>query len=345
MHTLIRFFSPLHSMLQHIPNKFAKMLKGSMRENVELEGPSGATWHVKMIRSKNKFALQSGWKDFVTANHIDQNDILVFTYNGNYSFKVVIFDWSGCEKAAPFFAKEMETETESEESNDSLIRQNAAPQSEVKKEIISLSSGGSDTDESFREISSRATHASMNGESVCCKRKKRDFVQESCQSDSESDEGEHKTVKKRKTKKNEAKNASRLFLLPCYTHLTRAQEEIANRMVRKTQKGSDLFVKILTRTDTGTHRSCRLNLPAIFACEVLESKKKITLLPADLGKRSKACTVYYRKNNKARYICNGWRQFVHINGLKQGDLCLFELRKQDKRGILIMVVHFNLVSS
>ncbi|KAF3337205.1 B3 domain-containing protein [Carex littledalei] len=231
----------------NIPKKFAKMLKGSMRENVELEGPSGITWHVKLIRSNNTFAMRSGWKEFVIANQIDKNDVLVFIYNGNSSFKVLIFDRSGCEKAAPFFAKNMETETESEELNDCLIREIAAPHREVKKEIISLSSGNSDTDESSLEISTRAARARTTGERVCCKRKRRDFVQESSESDSESDEGEHRTVRKRKTKENGTMKASKLYIIPIQTYLTKAQKEIANRMAQKTQKGSDLFVKILTR--------------------------------------------------------------------------------------------------
>ncbi|XP_078182255.1 B3 domain-containing protein Os12g0592300-like [Carex rostrata] len=334
----------LHCMLQNIPKKFGKKFKGSMRENVELEGPSGITWHVKMIRSNNTFALRSGWKEFVIANRIDKNDVLVFTYNGNSSFKVVIFNWSGCEKASPFFAKKKETDTQSEESNDSLIREIGAPHCKVKKEIVSLSSGSSDTNESFPEISSCADQANTDGERVHCKRKQRDFVQESSESDSESDEGEHGTVRKRKTKEKRTKKASILYIVPNQTYLTKAQKQIADRMTRKTQKGSDLFVKILTRNNTQSqgHGNCILNFPSGFACKVLQSnKKKITLMPADFDKRSKICTAEYYKNKCMRYIGKGWRKFVCRNGLKQGDLCLFELRKQDKEGILTMVVHFN----
>ena len=75
-----------------------------MSENIELEGPSGYTWHVKlMMSSDNTFALQSGWKEFVTANKIVENDFIVFTYKDSSSFKVLIFDRSGCEKVTPFF--------------------------------------------------------------------------------------------------------------------------------------------------------------------------------------------------------------------------------------------------
>ncbi|XP_078149100.1 uncharacterized protein LOC144544464 [Carex rostrata] len=140
------------------------MFIGSMSKNIKLEGPSGYTWHVKIMRSDNTFALQSGWKEFVTANKIDENDFIVFRYKDNSSFKVLIFDRSGCEKVAPFFAKNMNTESE--------------------KEIIYLSS--TDTDESSCGILTRAARARMTRERVCGKRKQRDFVQESTESESSS---------------------------------------------------------------------------------------------------------------------------------------------------------------
>jgi hypothetical protein len=49
-----------------------------------------------------------------------------------------------------------------------------------------------------------------------------------------------------------------LYIVPMKTHLTKAQEEIADRMARKAQQGSDLFVKILAKTHSGAHRSCVL---------------------------------------------------------------------------------------
>ncbi|XP_078172668.1 B3 domain-containing protein Os12g0592300-like [Carex rostrata] len=167
------------------------------------------------------------------------------------------------------------------------------------------------------------------------------FAQESSGSESESDKGEHKTLKKRKTRENNrAKKDSCLYVVSRRTYMTKAQEQIANRMARKTQKGSYLFVKILAHTETYIHNYCRLNLPSGFACNVLQSgKKKITLLFADLDKRSDICTASYSKTKTTRFISGGWREFVSKNRLKQGNLCLFELRKKDKQGSLTMVVH------
>jgi hypothetical protein len=65
----------------------------------------------------------------------------------------------------------------------------------------------------------------------------------------------------------------------------------------------------------------------------------IVLLPANLDK-SKGCIArYYIKQNVR---CISWREFVQKNRLKKGDLCLFELRKKEIRGklVLTMLVHF-----
>jgi B3 DNA binding domain len=157
--------------VQRIPKKFAETIKGSVGENIELESPRGTAWHVKMIRSNETLVLQSGWKQFVAANNIVKNDSLVFIYDGNSSFKVLIFDPCGCEKAASYFATKMEMF--SEESDDSSIRVGAVPHHEAKKEIICLSSG-SDTEFSS-EIPSRSARVGMNmtGGSLSCKRKQR----------------------------------------------------------------------------------------------------------------------------------------------------------------------------
>ncbi|KAJ3709304.1 hypothetical protein LUZ61_013009 [Rhynchospora tenuis] len=268
-----------------------------------------------MIRSNGTFVLQSGWKEFVIANEIDKNDILVFSYNGGSSFQVAIFEQNGCEKAAAFFAKKREIRSDLESID-----------CEVKEEIMS---SGSDSD-SPNKISSRAARVLGPGERACCKRKRRDL-----QESTEIDEKMQRSIRKTKEKK------SGFYMVPQKTFLTKAQEEIANRLARKTQKGSYLFVKILSMFNTNAHRNCSLNLPNGFACQIFQSKKlKVTLLPPNLDK-SKGSTADYHKNKTGRRIAQGWRKFVCKNGLKEGDLCLFELRKQQNGGVLTMVVHFH----
>jgi B3 DNA binding domain len=67
-----------------------------------------------VLRSDNNLSLRSGWRDFVTANRIDENDLLVFKYSNSSSFDVLIFDSSGCDKTTPLIIKTEQTESESE---------------------------------------------------------------------------------------------------------------------------------------------------------------------------------------------------------------------------------------
>lgn len=40
---------------------------------------------------------------------------------------------------------------------------------------------------------------------------------------------------------------------------------------------------------------------------------------------------------KRHFLCGGWHKFVRDNGLSFGDICLFELRRNERR--LTMMVH------
>lgn len=82
-------------------------------------------------------------------------------------------------------------------------------------------------------------------------------------------------------------------------------------------------------------------IPKDFACEFFDKyEKKITLSLAGLA--SEKCTALYSASKtNMRYINKGWRHFAHLNELKKGNLCLFELRTQerDKEGRFPMIVY------
>ncbi|KAL0557991.1 hypothetical protein IC582_006553 [Cucumis melo] len=89
-----------------IPDKFSNNLKNKLPATVTLKGPSGATWDVGLSTSDDKLCFKRGWQEFVKAHYLEQNDLLVFRYNGTSQFDVLIFDWkSFCEKEASYFVK------------------------------------------------------------------------------------------------------------------------------------------------------------------------------------------------------------------------------------------------
>lgn len=87
-------------LLQVLPKKFIDHFKGELLETIELKVPSGDKWHVELKKTGDGVVLDCGWTNFVAAYGILENDTLVFKYDGRSSFIVLIFEQSGCEKAA-----------------------------------------------------------------------------------------------------------------------------------------------------------------------------------------------------------------------------------------------------
>ena len=53
-----------------------------------------------MDKHVDELCLVSRWEDFVKAHRLRENDLLVFTCSGNFSFDVMIFEASGYEKVS-----------------------------------------------------------------------------------------------------------------------------------------------------------------------------------------------------------------------------------------------------
>ena len=78
-------------------------LNGQITKVFNLKAPSGETWLVDVTKNADELLLTSGWNDFARAHELQENDLVIFTYSGNYSFDVLILDSSGCEKVSCFF--------------------------------------------------------------------------------------------------------------------------------------------------------------------------------------------------------------------------------------------------
>ncbi|KAF7074377.1 hypothetical protein CFC21_079249 [Triticum aestivum] len=69
-------------------------------EPIKLETPDGRTYSVKFFKF-GRITLTTGWRGFVDANHIEENNPMLFVYRGNSTFKVQIFNSSGRDKFLP----------------------------------------------------------------------------------------------------------------------------------------------------------------------------------------------------------------------------------------------------
>ncbi|GAU15370.1 hypothetical protein TSUD_04390 [Trifolium subterraneum] len=93
---------------QHLalPKTFSNNVKKKLPENVTLKGPSGVVWKVGLTSRDDTLYFTSGWQQFVKDHSLKENDVLVFKYNGESHFEVLIFGGESlCEKAASYFVK------------------------------------------------------------------------------------------------------------------------------------------------------------------------------------------------------------------------------------------------
>ncbi|WJX15845.1 hypothetical protein P8452_05943 [Trifolium repens] len=87
-----------------LPKTFSDNVKKKLPENVTLKGPSGVLWDVGLTTKDDVVYFTNGWQQFLKDHSLKENDFLVFKYNGESHFEVLIFDGeSFCEKAASYF--------------------------------------------------------------------------------------------------------------------------------------------------------------------------------------------------------------------------------------------------
>lgn len=89
-------------LLQIVPNKLVQRFAGKLLGRIiNLESPNGSLYDVEVTERYNKTVLQRGWKTFVHANHIQENDFMLFRHIEKTCFEVLILDSDGCEKVLP----------------------------------------------------------------------------------------------------------------------------------------------------------------------------------------------------------------------------------------------------
>ncbi|KAH7520550.1 hypothetical protein FEM48_Zijuj08G0155800 [Ziziphus jujuba var. spinosa] len=91
----------------NIPEKFVSRNGIRLKELIVLKvGNSGRYWEMKLEKEDDgKVWLCQGWKDFEDHYSIQHGNFLLFKYQGNYNFKVIIFNKTATEIAYPTKSK------------------------------------------------------------------------------------------------------------------------------------------------------------------------------------------------------------------------------------------------
>ncbi|BAT82712.1 hypothetical protein LR48_Vigan01g331500 [Vigna angularis] len=128
---------------QHLalPKTFSDNLKKKPPANVTLKGPSGVAWNVGIITSGDTLYFACGWEQFVKDHCLKENDFLVFKYNGESQFDVLVFDGGSlCEKASSYFVRKC-GHTEAEDVGGSLNKKRDNAEDPMKEGHIPLKAG------------------------------------------------------------------------------------------------------------------------------------------------------------------------------------------------------------
>ncbi|KAL9258853.1 B3 domain-containing transcription factor VRN1-like protein [Drosera capensis] len=107
-----------------IPPKFAKKYGEHLSKTESLTVPNGAAWKVEVVKSDDVIRLSSGWEKFMESYSIKLGHFLVFRYEGNSSFYVLIFGMSATETKYPTLVRKVDSEID---CNVGAIKEVGAP--------------------------------------------------------------------------------------------------------------------------------------------------------------------------------------------------------------------------
>ncbi|XVF01176.1 hypothetical protein REPUB_Repub04eG0065900 [Reevesia pubescens] len=90
--------------MQKIPNKFAEKFWHELSSVATFIVPNGRNWEIRLTKAANGVIwVDQGWHEFVEYYSIRFGHFLVFRYERNSSFKVLIFDKTACEVEYPSY--------------------------------------------------------------------------------------------------------------------------------------------------------------------------------------------------------------------------------------------------
>ncbi|KAB1199849.1 B3 domain-containing transcription factor VRN1 [Morella rubra] len=98
------------SPIKRIPAKFVREFGDELSASATLTLPNGQIWQVGLEEAHSKIWFQEGWRDFVEHHSIDHGYFLVFRYEGNSNFSVLVFDQTSTEIQYPWNNKSCQRE-------------------------------------------------------------------------------------------------------------------------------------------------------------------------------------------------------------------------------------------
>ncbi|KAM0917324.1 hypothetical protein ACQ4PT_009599 [Festuca glaucescens] len=274
-----------------IPEEFVKRFKGEIPGKITLETKNHCSYIIGVAKQQEKLVLTAGWGNFVETFALQMGDTIVFRYNGNSKFSVIIFDNLGCENALsvvvdPFVAPAQERHTKPMERQTPTSRVNGPP-------MESMESPPTKRQRRLQmDKSCQGNMAPINN-----------FSSESSEECFSSEDGHgapdvpdsNWTVGKKSWlssfQKEQLKDG---YVTTHKTKLTWVQKEVVKQKVQSIDSEIPIVVAVMSKSNVDS--GCSVKYAVRF------------------GETS--------QDNRLR---SGWKKFVEDNNLRMGDICLFEL--------------------
>ncbi|KAJ3674365.1 hypothetical protein LUZ60_004981 [Juncus effusus] len=300
-----------------LPEQLTTQFAPLIDQFIELKLPNGASWRVGLVKCGSKLALQDGWFEFARQNSISQNDLLVFKFKGGSEFEVVIFDSDGLEKSigGDEIKKEIEEFEEPIEVLEEPIEELEGP----------IEENYGNNHELMQFSSSEAENFEGNSNNSDLNEIEEDF----------EDEGEGGKNRYKKFVRFYPKDGVVAYFHDFYSpqglHLTKEEIKKAKELSKEIKEGNPTFMQILKPAHITSRFS--LSVPRHFCTEFLpKERQNISLRRFNKKKKWTARCNYNKKHHEIR-----WIEFVRENNLSEGDICLFELDKNEPK--LTFIVH------
>ncbi|AQK64238.1 B3 domain-containing protein [Zea mays] len=124
------------------------------------------------------------------------------------------------------------------------------------------------------------------------------------------------------------------YFVPCKSPLSESQKRIVEERVRAIRSEIPICVAVMKNNNVGFAQRWMLELGSRYGSVYLPTKGQ-TILLCCAGKTWKAKMMFH--NGRRWFLNGGWPNFARGNGLRVGDICLFQLEKNEST--LTMAVH------
>ncbi|KAL0360764.1 UNVERIFIED_CONTAM: B3 domain-containing protein REM16 [Sesamum radiatum] len=281
-----------------------------MAGTIALKGPSGHEWSVGLVTNGDTLLLKDGWKTFVDDHSLEENDILIFKYNGNSRFDVLMFDQESlCEKATSYFVKKCE-HTESARCN---------------KRRKSLEESFDETNQSSDDVADDHRAKKLRSDAA---RTPPSRIQPS-RSTSRSRRGIRRG-------KRGSRGAYPLQLKSRRREVTEEEKQRAQQMAVAVSSENSFIVVMRA---SHVYKGFFMSIPAEWARLHLPNKSH----DIELRVKDNVWTAKYHYKGYGGGLTGGWKNFVLENFLEEFDVCLFDIVSGTEEAVVLDVKIFRVV--